>query len=61
MKYEVIIDFESCHLEIEANSKEEAEEKAFKEFGNKEMADVFPGFWVGECWHWLEVVKWKHH
>ena len=48
-QYEVIIDFESCHLIVEAETKEEAEKKAYEEFKSKEMCDVFPGFWVGDC------------
>ena len=48
-EYEVIIDFESCHLVVEADSPEEAEEKGLKKYIDMKAKDMtFPECWVGE-------------
>jgi hypothetical protein len=44
--YEVAIDFESVNIEVEADSEDEANEKAMETVrGYNEV----PEFWVGEC------------
>ena len=52
MKYEVIIDLESYHIDVEAKTKEEAEKKAIKEYETKIQKGEIPmaeQYWVGEC------------
>lgn len=48
MKYEVIIDFESCHLEVEAESELEANKKGYEEYLKLKQDGEFPECWVGE-------------
>jgi len=47
-KYKVIIDRSSNTYEIEAASKQEAEEKAMKEFEDRDDYTDYD-YWVGEC------------
>ena len=45
-KYDIAIDFESYHAIVEAESKEEAENKAMEGFSN--LDDKERDYWVGD-------------
>jgi ABC-type polar amino acid transport system ATPase subunit len=48
-EYDVCIDVGSYSTRVKANSKEEAEEKAIKEFENMPIEDRTEEYWVGDC------------
>ena len=48
-KYEVVVDIGSHTFEIEANDKEEAEEKAIRQFESLSANEKIEEFWVGDC------------
>ena len=49
MEYEVIIDFESKHIIIDAVNEEIAKQKGIIEFEKNVQDDPTPNYWVGEC------------
>jgi hypothetical protein len=56
-KYEVIIDFESKHLIVEAKNEEKAETIAIKEYEKiikKGKQPMCEHYWVGDCYEMEE-------
>lgn len=47
-QFDVIIDFESLHLNFQAETEEEANEKAMKHFKSMSVEDKMPDWWIGE-------------
>ena len=49
-EYEVIIDFESKHIIVKAENKEDAEQKGVEEYEKHNKKEPTPHYWVGDCY-----------